>query len=348
MAAQRSRYSRDTAGPSPPSPPTSCKRRRLDVQDNLGEHVDAAELAKAKALLTKVMKEDPVQTRRLAYLVESGKVKSGKPQKATGDDAILPPCVNKYELLRSERVVEMLLFMDPDAGLVPMELELMRLEDQRRLLRFALALSKKGCALSSKRWGSAKQGAKDRYDSLGGNRLRGLTFVKKGDDRYVYYVVEYPAGAAYTLEKHPKKSSMFFRLCHVSGKTARLTPMLDNSWHIVDNDDDREAYLVSPKEVYVVPCKRVFEKAGIDPSTFLPVLLDDTRVGVSMTARSSSSSALALCDGEVEPQETSAKVKQPPRTPKAGGAPPARMNVKGPPGSGAVVKAAPPPPIKRR
>ena len=70
-------------------------------------------------------------------------------------------------------------------------------------------------------------------------------------------------------------------LTHVSAGTARLTPPLDSSYTIVNNNDDHAAKLVSPTSTVEMICYNVFKMKKM--GHLIPAALADDRVGMSLS-----------------------------------------------------------------
>ena len=101
------------------------KRPRGRIQADLGETVEAEEYKRCKAKVIKAIRESADVARKLAFLLDSGRLNHSK--RKNGNEYMLPPCVNKYVLISKERLVMLLTHLEPllDAAV----LELVKHED---------------------------------------------------------------------------------------------------------------------------------------------------------------------------------------------------------------------------
>ena len=287
IEASPDRASDLTESPAYPKP-----GKRAASSGNLSEGIDAERLQHAKKVVLEGIRH-PETCMRLAFLIEKEKLKTTR---KSNPDHVLANCQNKYILIGKENIIQLLLALEDK--LVEEVLRFMKLEDLQELLTFALCLAEK-CAVHSKNWSELVTNAQMRYNKvLGGIRLMAVVFVKRGDNRVFYYIVDYDRGGCYKLiHKNANPKSNFVAIEHVSGIRAPLKPQLEHTWKLSGNNDDRKAKLVQPGTVSEIPVMNIFEKCGLAQE--LPEQLWLERVGCTppMTPRPKGRKpTLALCD----------------------------------------------------
>ena len=139
--------------------------------------MDHALVSKAKRTVNEAMNKDPQLALRFEYMVTSRQF-NGKKVCDDPDAELLPSCCNKYHLLGTIRIVELLLYCEP--SLSDKILAGMKKDDLEELQDFAFCLARP-CAVPSKTWGVLKVETRNRYISIGGRRLMVVKFVKHGD-----------------------------------------------------------------------------------------------------------------------------------------------------------------------
>ena len=142
----------------------------------LGATMDHPLVSKAKRTVNEAMNKDPQLALRFEYMVTSRQF-NGKKVCDDPDAELLPSCCNKYHLLGTKRIVELLLYCEP--SLSDKILAGMKKDDLEELQDFAFCLAKP-CAVPSKTWGVLKKETRSRYISIGGRRLMVVKFVKHG------------------------------------------------------------------------------------------------------------------------------------------------------------------------
>ena len=76
-----------------------------------GDFVDKEEVVQARRVVMRAMSKSDSITKRLAYLVSSGKLNTGTRAPKNGDAEVLPSCSNNYVTIGNDMVVGLLLHL---------------------------------------------------------------------------------------------------------------------------------------------------------------------------------------------------------------------------------------------
>ena len=315
-------YGSEDGGSDCGSVRTRKGRKSGDLCDGAGANIDMEEFRRCKRVVAKAIQKSPQAARRLCFLVEQGKLGKAKTT-GTGDMEVLPPCANKWTLLGAERIRLVLKNLCDEIDMAM--LNLMKLEDLKELINYALALCRKGCSVTSKVWGQLKFGARERYAEIKGNRLKGIVFVRNGDKKAPYAEVDYGKKGCYSLGNAPSNKKKFTKLLHVSGAVAKLNPPCEAGSYIVQNDDDHMAKIVNKNNLTQIVCKDVFK--ADNQESCIPDLWADERVGQCKPSPVKASDLKELCDGVVD--EAAPIVLRLPAEDAVAATPPAKKASKG-------------------
>ena len=230
------------------------KRKRVGaIDDNLDEKIDHREYVKNRDFVYQAMEADHDIAKRLRYLIEEGKVTTKVSKRVKQD--LLPPCCNKFGLLRKERLQQVLAALERKKYTTAVTSN-MEIDEMRNGLCFAL-FAKKTCNLMSKNFPDLLERATSRYEKLN-RRLRDIPLTQLPNGKYVH---KWATHGCFKLMLSEGQDT-YDRVAHpLTGIVIPLTDPLALHFHITMNWSEGDATVESPQSANCFKVERIYQLA---------------------------------------------------------------------------------------
>lgn len=215
------------------NPNSKCKRMR--VSDELGSQIMQQSFKRARSVVMDAMDNDPQVAFQIQYLIENKKLTSSERQDETDK---LPQSCNKWALLKKERVIGILVHLQPDVCTQALLVDMAAVE-LRKLLGFALSVDV-GSALPSKCFSSVLEWASNEYENAN-KRLSSMQFVTDGGGKKV---PNYSKHGVFSLIKADDDSGSILGIRHMNNQRVVWATPRAPTLTLVDNHSEITARLL--------------------------------------------------------------------------------------------------------